>query len=250
MKTVKPMDIRQRIAGMMQENTGTHLLDSGGAYGRNWEKNQGKNFEKESVVKIDGYEGGDFNLSVSTYHFLVNHLEVTPASEKLNERFHKFMDKEEDRSYLADMEEFMDELFGKDSESVDIYGDEDGRVGKIDNTYNYDNLLDQTLQYGFFRKDGKEFVILQVHGGCDVRGGYTEPQIFEVTEGFDYWLIHMQDLNAYENGKTYHSDDAGYHWYKEDGGEFDIKNWRYDVAKKGVINVKTKKHVNFTVGFE
>ena len=35
------MNIENVIASMMTENTGTHFLDSGGAYGRNWQRNKG-----------------------------------------------------------------------------------------------------------------------------------------------------------------------------------------------------------------
>jgi hypothetical protein len=35
---------------MFQENTGAHMLDSGGAYGRNWERNQGKDLFEEPMI--------------------------------------------------------------------------------------------------------------------------------------------------------------------------------------------------------
>jgi len=35
-------DTADILAGMFTENTGRHMLDSGGAYGRNWEHNQGR----------------------------------------------------------------------------------------------------------------------------------------------------------------------------------------------------------------
>jgi hypothetical protein len=35
------MNIENVIASMMTENTGTHMLDSGGAYGRHWQRNKG-----------------------------------------------------------------------------------------------------------------------------------------------------------------------------------------------------------------
>jgi hypothetical protein len=40
-KRKRKMTIENVIASMMTENTGTHFLDSGGAYGRNWQRNQG-----------------------------------------------------------------------------------------------------------------------------------------------------------------------------------------------------------------
>ena len=37
--------IEQTIFEMITENTGSHMLDSGGAYGRNWQRNQGKTID-------------------------------------------------------------------------------------------------------------------------------------------------------------------------------------------------------------
>jgi hypothetical protein len=50
------------------------------------------------------------------------------------------------------------------------------------NSYNEDNLLSGTVQYTCFELDGDSFVLLQIHGGCDVRGGYTAPQVFRTDE--------------------------------------------------------------------
>ena len=52
------------IADMLQENTGRHMLDSGGAYGRNWERNQGRDFDSEpygraEFSEFDGRAAGD-----------------------------------------------------------------------------------------------------------------------------------------------------------------------------------------------
>ena len=39
------MNAKELIYKMLTENTGVHMLDSGGAYGRNWERNQVKTIE-------------------------------------------------------------------------------------------------------------------------------------------------------------------------------------------------------------
>ena len=33
-------ELKKKVIEMLQENTGRHMLDSGGAYGRHWERNQ------------------------------------------------------------------------------------------------------------------------------------------------------------------------------------------------------------------
>ncbi len=43
----------KKIAEMLKENTGRHMLDSGGAYGRHWERNQDKTFEDEPATILN-----------------------------------------------------------------------------------------------------------------------------------------------------------------------------------------------------
>lgn len=57
------------------------------------------------------------------------------------------------------------------------------------NTYNGEDLLSQTLQYVYFRCDGTDYVALQIHGGADVRGGYTEPVVFETSDDYGHGIM-------------------------------------------------------------
>ena len=41
------------VSEMLKENTGTHFLDSGGSYGRSWQRNQKRDFEKEEACIVD-----------------------------------------------------------------------------------------------------------------------------------------------------------------------------------------------------
>jgi hypothetical protein len=56
------------------------------------------------------------------------------------------------------------------------------------NTYNHENDLDQVLQYVRFAIDGEQFILLQVHTGCDVRGGYTTPVVARMRDP-DYFRM-------------------------------------------------------------
>ena len=53
MKEGKTADV---IISMLKENTGAHFLDSGGAYGRNWERNQARDFESEPACRVDVFD--------------------------------------------------------------------------------------------------------------------------------------------------------------------------------------------------
>jgi len=50
------------------------------------------------------------------------------------------------------------------------------------NTYNHESWLDSVLQYVVFSWEGDDYVLLQYHGGCDVRGGYTAPRAFRLLD--------------------------------------------------------------------
>ena len=56
------------------------------------------------------------------------------------------------------------------------------------NTYNGEcHTLTQVLQGTNLGGPYSEYVFLQVHGGCDVRGGYTAPRVYST---FDGWIPH------------------------------------------------------------
>ena len=45
------------------------------------------------------------------------------------------------------------------------------------------------------------------------RGGYSTPQIFEITEDIDYFYIAQRDLTARCGDLSWYSDNCGYRWY-------------------------------------
>ena len=56
------------------------------------------------------------------------------------------------------------------------------------NTYDGDSDLSQVLQGAWLEDaDGDTYLLLQIHGGCDVRGGYTDAKLFKAE--YD-WQIH------------------------------------------------------------
>ena len=52
----QPTNVEQAVYNMLLENTVTHFLDSGGAYGRHWQRNQDKtiqDFINQPAVEFD-----------------------------------------------------------------------------------------------------------------------------------------------------------------------------------------------------
>ena len=208
--------LETRIWEMMTENTGCHILDSGGAYGRAWQRSrQIEDPRKIPTISVEVWKD-EVNVTYNLFPFLVNFLEMTEESEELQREFMEFShsDEMEDESWYTCIERFIERLRdgGKLQKS---YGD---------NTYNHDTLLGGVIQYDILRlvDCDHDFIILQTHNGCDVRGGYSDPYIFDAGDA-DYFRIAMTDLSCQckKCGMSWYSDDAGYHWYY--GDEF---RWR------------------------
>lgn len=224
-------DIRDVIEDLLKEKTGKHFLDSGGAYGRHWEENQDRNFRDENELDIEVY-GEDVELSLNLYHYLTSVLKISNKSEKLNKELQKYMEMSED-NYLIDMENF--------AKDKDMYI-------ATENTYNYDTILSQTIQYVIMSEDedwvysvDPVYIILQIHNGCDVRGGYTKPQIFEVKNP-ERFIRAMTSISARDKWGCVdgYSDDCGYNWY-----DIDIDLWIYDEENNKVYFEDKENELKF-----
>jgi hypothetical protein len=171
MQTATQTKTEQVIFEMLTENTGTHMLDSGGDDGRKWQQNAKKSledFKNEPYATIDPKYG---DSSLSTFHYLNEHLKFSEGMNLMLEEFAKDYPNE---SWRETVSLFLDAL-GVPNEDESI----EGQRWEF-NTYNFDQFyVDQCLQGYFFSVGSKDYLALQVHGGADVRGGYTAPKIFE-----------------------------------------------------------------------
>lgn len=225
------------IEAMLKENTGISMLDSGGAYGRHWEKNQDRDFEKESPCDLS-FEDGKAQVEHNLYHWLVERLEF---DAKVQEDFDQFaqLGENEDKGWLVVMEAYP--KFLRDKGGIDIggiYGDGDPNTV---NTYNHGSLLSQVIQYVYWQDRDSEqgFVLLQIHNGCDVRGGYTAPKAFKVLEELSIFNDSRASIlcKGRKGGKNIHSwstDDCGYHWYADwtDGKIKNLEDYILKVSQK------------------
>ena len=179
--------LKKVLAGMFKEKTGTSMLDSGGAYGRHWQRNEKiKSFEALPIVTVELYgdrdntgESLEVIPTVNAYRFLKSRLELNDLCNEFNAKF----------KVMGDWDS--KELYGCSIEA-EKYLKEHFEIGATTNTYNYDSNLSQILQYTSLipKNDTHEdrYVFLQVHNGCDARGGYTDGKLFKVRDS-DYMLF-------------------------------------------------------------
>lgn len=198
------------LAAMLTENTGTHMLDSGGAYGRHWQTNQGLTVEalrERPWVTVEtgnhyrwdsearrGFPTGktvvDY-VTVDLFHFLSERCEY---DADLDAQLHAFADlpEYERESWFTVRNEWL--------ESIGAVGGIDFTGGpNIVNTYNGEDVLSQTIEYALFcLPDDRQttYACLMIHGGCDVRGGYTAPRVFSLGEWGGYSLFDNARFSA------------------------------------------------------
>lgn len=86
-----------------------------------------------------------------------------------------------------------------------------------DNTANYDTTLSDNFQFLVFTSEWNQYVILQYHGGADVRGGYTRGIVLEssgyadITESIQDYASGRVSCDDSECGASWYTDDS-YHW--------------------------------------
>lgn len=251
------------LTRLFKTSTGSHILDSGGAYGRNWERNQARDLDAEPAATIYASAGDypELQVTLDAFHWLEERVEYDPALTRamlhgvctlktdlgdLNEQYKggKFVSEPYNTRnvYVSamDVEDWLERLNAAHSDKVAsgiAYDDKPFTV----NTYNGEDMLSQVLQYVYFSildditlptASGKtvdvcsgEYIALQIHQGCDVRGGYTSAEVFRVYD--DYSLFdnasavlecegsehQREQLFDMPEEQHYWSTDDSAHWY-------------------------------------
>jgi hypothetical protein len=176
--------VQKLVYAMLTENTGKHMLDSGGTDSRGWQRNQKKtildfyNEQAEQYFLDTDSKYPEIERSVSVFHYLSN-LEL----DEICDRFNKAN---------KDAKDWDGDLYGVSAKAEKVLFELSGKH-KIDepriwNTYNGNSDLSQTLQGANLRlfNDGQfeDYILVQIHNGADVRGGYTDAKLFKVTDDF------------------------------------------------------------------
>lgn len=185
-------DQEEVLQSMFLQNTGSHMLDSGGIYGYTYQHNAvAPPWTKPHVV----FEDEPNSVLLNAYKHLDERIsfgEMDRGKDAivLEKALYAYTAMQESRHasqvnvQLGDVEAWLESL-GK-------------RVGNswVHNTYNHENFLDHVLQYTTFtlwiNGELKPFIALQVHLGCDVRGGYGSARIWELE--YEHSLIGVEEV--------------------------------------------------------
>ena len=213
------------LAQMLTENTGRSFLDSGGAYGRHWEQNQGVDFEaRPSCTLKFSAKLQSIEISVDLYHWLLERLDF---DEDLNEKWERY-DAGTDAAWDVNMKSFIESIGGKLQHGW--------------YTYNEECHLSQDFVAHLFEYEGTEYVFLQIHGGCDARGGFTAPKIFTTKDESGIYDFGRASIMADSNespdqlklpglpdhlplSRIWDTEDAGYSWRPEWHGGSNLETY-------------------------
>jgi len=211
-----PKSTEDTIFKMLTENTGASILDSGGIYGRNWQRHEGKTLEDfikqpSAWLEVDIYGEDNVCLSptVSVFHACRNALELDSYCHEYN---------------AQGTGAFNGDYYGTDTGNCGWLEDHDFRpVGDGFNTYNWNSSHSQVLQGQELERDGDKYVLLQIHGGCDVRGGYTEAKLFKLSGYGDIMSLLVDDcgFSVDDGAGGYLSLDWRGEWVTGDGDAAD-----------------------------
>lgn len=177
MKTQNITDEQALIYKMLTTSTGEHFLDSGGESNRHWQKNRSRTIENflaedEATLYISKYENKfEPEVSISLFHYLSKNLQ-------LNKLCHAFN--------AIPCENWESDLYGVSKEGHEFLQNIDAKILNAYNSFNWDSPLSQVIQYTFVDIGAAHYLTLQIHGGCDVRGGYTDAKLFRIDEAFGY----------------------------------------------------------------
>lgn len=185
---------------LLTTSTGIDQMDSGGESGRHWQKNQLKTIddfmaEPEAKVSIDE----DLEVTISVFHFL-GRLEV----DQVCEQFNALACNSWDGDYYGTSPSQCDWLHQR----IGLHP-----MGESWNTYNNESFLSQGLQgvYLSFDNEAPDYLLVQVHQGADIRGGYTDAKLFKVNQvsylAEDVYLQFNDDDVIILNPTQEHSDE-------------------------------------------
>ena len=210
---------------MLQTSTGVQMCDSGGEDGRARQRNQKKtleDFEKEDAVSLDihtrtnreGEATTSLDYTISVRHYLTGQLELDDLCDEFNAQDCP------DWSNIA-----LDTTVYGISEAQGLRLQAEGfrARGQAFNTYNGETALSQILQ-GIYLEgpNGDDYVLLQIHQGADVRGGYTDAKLFKTTcDGYlqpetVYGTLDGRPVSNIYDGVTLRRDDDSADDYEEE----------------------------------
>lgn len=209
--------LQKTIYNMLTYSTGRHPMDSGGVDNRHWQRNQKKtiqDFIAEPRAELDSLdweveqarkndedfiESEELVPTLNVFHFLTEDCDL-----EMDNICHDYNS--------LDCEDWDSELYGVSEKQYEWLENHGFNVSDPEtyNTYNGESLLSQVLQFHLIKHEGNGdyYVLLQIHNGADIRGGYTDAVMFKPWERYNL-LSEFVGADVVDiEGETRHLDTA------------------------------------------
>ena len=133
--------------------------------------------EKNESIQSEDSKYNEIHRTVSVFHYLTHNLEVDDIAFNFNELNTNPADWE------ADCKEDKASIYGVSVNAwLNLVTKNEVEVQRSWNTYNGDSDLSQILQGANLLINDEYYVLIQIHGGSDARGGYTDAKLFKCDE--------------------------------------------------------------------
>jgi hypothetical protein len=155
---------------LARKNTGSSMCDSGSLYGYHYQRSPIEDNQPLEYASHSPYDSKDLHVLVISLPQLLD--EYMTIDDKATRHFNLWCalaDPDDRRHYLDLAEEYRDRMV-----ETGRWEDHDGTF--TDNSYNWETDFDQVFQIISSGLYG-EWHLIQMHNGCDVRGGYTAPVV-------------------------------------------------------------------------
>lgn len=176
------MTTDQVVRHMLKEPVSRSIVDSGSAYGYNFEREvntteqiKGKFYVYQSSPEEPGRLVANFTINL--YHWMIQNLEFDAELTSLME--YKASELVPEHASNLELAEAFACWLQKSRNT--------GFDSQTEYTYNIEQHLSQNVQYTLMALDWTgepSHVVLSVHGGCDARWGFTFPVVFRLRDEF------------------------------------------------------------------
>ena len=167
------MSIPKTFHELARVNTGAHFLDSGGAYGRHWEKPPIPEEQPTYYARRWGSDYSDVDLFVNQAALLSESFDIDERATHHYRLWARIADPHDEHGWLQLAERYCERMVEKG-----LWEGDNAPGAYIHYTYNDPdyNDLDQDFQV-IAPSPYSEWALVQSHNGCDARGGLTAPVV-------------------------------------------------------------------------
>jgi len=159
-------DMKELAKKLLTTSTGKHFLDSGDYYGRHWEYNRKVDFDNQPTAWVDYLDvGQDIIPTVSLYHWLITRFEL----DDLCKEYNSLPCKDWDSNFAHGVSKNREEWLKRNGFEMDY----------TFNSVNGECDLSQVIQGARLYHEDSIYYLIQIHNGCDVRGGYTKAALLK-----------------------------------------------------------------------